>query len=197
HALPRGWTCDDVSAEARETCRNWFYKTACIRELLPRILIEAALLPCYRFLANEDEFGQILGRLSTLVRGVGNPMVAVYCRCFVAAAGAEVAPRESAHAVASLQDYLFSLQEVQQGKLEGYLRANQFGLSEYLHLHAPAIDWLLGVVGPGAPRGVFTSILAHYRNHCGILEVLRLILIHFSPEHYAPFALEMALLIKQ
>lgn len=79
-------------------------------------------------------------------------MVAVYCRCFVAAAGAEVAPRESAHAVASLQDYLFSLQEVQQGKLEGYLRANQFGLSEYLHLHAPAIDWLLGVVGPGAPR---------------------------------------------
>ncbi|CAM9315551.1 unnamed protein product, partial [Ectocarpus sp. 6 AP-2014] len=197
HALPRGWTCDDVSAEARETCRNWFYKTACIRELLPRILIEAALLPCYRFLANEEEFGQILGRLSTLVRGVGSPMVAVYCRCFVAAAGAEVAPRESAHAVASLQDYLFSLQEVQQGKLEGHLRANQFDLSEYLHLHAPAIDWLLGVVGPGAPRGVFTSILAHYRNHCGILEVLRLILNHFSPEHYAPFALEMALLIKQ
>lgn len=38
--LPKGWTCDDIGAIARETCRNWFYKTACIRELLPRILIE-------------------------------------------------------------------------------------------------------------------------------------------------------------
>ncbi|CAN0549073.1 unnamed protein product, partial [Ectocarpus sp. 8 AP-2014] len=46
HALPRGWTCDDVSAEARETCRNWFYKTACIRELLPRILIEVGARVC-------------------------------------------------------------------------------------------------------------------------------------------------------
>ncbi|CAM9977898.1 unnamed protein product [Sphacelaria rigidula] len=50
------------------------------------------------------------GRLSTLVRGVGDPMVAVYCRCFIAAAGHKIAPLETAHAASSLQDYLFSLQ---------------------------------------------------------------------------------------
>lgn len=50
---------------------------------------------------------------------------------------------------------------------------------------------------PHVPQAVFTSILTHYRNHCGSLEVLRLILTHFSSEHYAPFALDMALLIKQ
>lgn len=79
-------------------------------------------------------------------------MVAVYCRCFVAAAGAKIAPKETAHAVASLQDYLFSLQEVRHGKMDLYLRTSRLGKAEYLHLQAPAVDWLFAVVGPGAPR---------------------------------------------
>jgi hypothetical protein len=36
-ALPENFTSAEVNIHAKETCRNWFYKTACIRELLPRM----------------------------------------------------------------------------------------------------------------------------------------------------------------
>ena len=71
-----------VSDIAKETCKNWFYKIASIRELVPRLYVELAILKCYNFLA-KDDYSNALQRLCTMIRGIGNPLVATYCRAYL------------------------------------------------------------------------------------------------------------------
>lgn len=94
-----------VPEAAKETCRNWFYKIASIRELIPRIYIEAAILHSYHFIKSElvyslkqfltfyfififySEQNTAALRLIKMVRGIGNPLVAWYARCYLCRIG--------------------------------------------------------------------------------------------------------------
>ncbi|XP_019058397.1 PREDICTED: UPF0505 protein [Tarenaya hassleriana] len=71
----------DICSEAKETCYNWFCKIGSLRELLPRIYLELAILPCWQFLI--DQPIEVLDRLLMMVRGVANPLASSYCRLYM------------------------------------------------------------------------------------------------------------------
>ena len=52
HQLPKHFKPEYVTETAKETCRNWMYKIASIRELVPRIYVEIAVFKSYSFLEN-------------------------------------------------------------------------------------------------------------------------------------------------
>lgn len=84
--MPENFTCEMVPDAVKDTCLNWFYKIASIRELLPRLYLEIAILKSYSFLT-QSEFNQILLRLTHTIRGIGDPLAAAYARCYLCRVG--------------------------------------------------------------------------------------------------------------
>ncbi|MES1910817.1 MAG: hypothetical protein MHM6MM_003346 [Cercozoa sp. M6MM] len=76
---------EQVHPRARVLCDNWFFKVVCIRELLPRILIELALLPCYLFVSpGKDAMLETCLRVADAIRGIADPQVAAFVRAYCA-----------------------------------------------------------------------------------------------------------------
>lgn len=187
----------DVPTEAKETCRNWFYKIACIRELLPRIYVEIALLKCYRFLS-DNEFQQIFLRIGSLIRGLGDPIVSLYCRLYLVVVSSEVAPEITAHLPGLLQDILFGFQMLKEPNHLAKLKKYKLTEAEYSHLLSPAVEFLLKIVAKKSisTKELFQALLQSYRDYSMDLMVLRHFMEAFDPRFYAHGALGMVALIK-
>jgi hypothetical protein len=147
-----------MPAIAKEICRNWFYKIACIREVLPRIYIEVALFKCYRFLTDTD-FLPILSRLGSIVRGLGDPMVSLYLRTYLVVVSHAVVPNETTFAQSMLEDVLVTLSVVQEPYMIKELARCNLPSSTYYHLLSPGVEWIVRTVGRSASREVFQTML--------------------------------------
>ena len=192
--LPENFTSAEVPTGAKETCRNWFYKIACIRELLPRLLIEITLIKCYRFIC-DDDIPMILSRLASVSRGLGDPLVSLYARTAISLFGSELSVNKN-YLTNMVSDQLFSFQMLFSEQHEQRLKGWNLKHAEYVALMPPGLGWLLKCVAKNATKDAFQSILHSYRDNCNDAMVLNVIIEAFDASYYAHGSLGMITLIK-
>nr|SVE69681.1 EOG090X02HV [Eubosmina coregoni] len=194
HQLPKHFKPEYVPETARETCRNWMYKISSVRELLPRIYVEMAVLKSYSFLMNTS-FSEILIRLSRSIRGIGNPLVAVYARCYLMRVGREKFIRDQSFVVANVTDFLLSYNQLYSASLQTELTVFRTDLSHYLSLYTPALDWMMQTL---ARFGQYSALDAVWQQCFSLTEpgLLWLSILSQFPEDFVhPKCIDLALCI--
>lgn len=147
--LPDNFTPEMVPEPAKETCQNWFYKIASIRELLPRFYIEAAILKCYNFL-DKHELDRALIRLTGICRGFGDPLVELYARCYLCRVGLDLST-EYRYLLENVNDTLKIYHTIFNNGTRAELMRKNIEIHSYLTLYIPAINWLLLGLSATAP----------------------------------------------
>ncbi|XP_068761275.1 VPS35 endosomal protein-sorting factor-like [Montipora capricornis] len=193
--LPENFTPDQVPDSAKETCRNWFYKIASVRELIPRFYVETAILKSYNFLTT-GEFSQALVRLTKIIRGMGDPLVAVYARTYICRVGILVAPDVREHLIENLFSFIVCYKQLQSDSVQNILAEQRLEMPQYLQLYPPALDWILQCIAQKSPESTLTDILNRCKQECNSALLLNSIITAFKPEYIAERALQFTELIR-
>ncbi|KAI0496621.1 hypothetical protein KFK09_022942 [Dendrobium nobile] len=139
-SLPESFLSVDVSSQAKETCYNWFCKIGSIRELLPRIYLELAILHCWRFL--EDHHMHCLQRLTRMMRGLADPLASAYCHLYMAHRAALVHCKDTGYLIMSISDINFSLRRIISDK-EARKNDSDRNIKLTISLMEPTIEWIM------------------------------------------------------
>ncbi|XP_016960853.1 VPS35 endosomal protein sorting factor-like [Drosophila biarmipes] len=128
---------------ARDTCQNWFYKIASIRELLPRLYLELSIFKCYEFLSSSrEDYEQILQRLTHQLRGIADPLVSSYARCYLVRMGVTLTPSKT-YIRENFTDLFLIYPQIFRFVARFNLHPEIVTASSYLQLYAPAFDYML------------------------------------------------------
>jgi len=123
-----------LQAHCKETCRNWLFKIASIRELIPRLYIEIAVVKLYSFL-DSAEYEPAIGRLSRITRGIGDLLVAAYARSYLCRVGITVNTEVAPHLLSSFSDlYHTSSKQLKTEPIKAQLESENITLAQYVDL---------------------------------------------------------------
>uniref|UniRef100_A0A8C5U914 VPS35 endosomal protein-sorting factor-like n=1 Tax=Malurus cyaneus samueli TaxID=2593467 RepID=A0A8C5U914_9PASS len=198
-SLPDNFSPESVNDTAKETCLNWFFKIASIRELIPRFYVEAAILKCNKFLSKTG-ISECLPRLTSMIRGIGDPLVAVYARAYLCRVGMEVAPQLKESLNKNFFDFLLTFKQIHGDTVQNQLVVQGVEIPLYLTLYSPAIDWILQCIAYHAPDVTTFELMLSCIDlccvHCSAL-LLNSIMSAFRADFIAARSMDFIAMIKE
>uniref|UniRef100_A0A8C3H435 VPS35 endosomal protein-sorting factor-like n=1 Tax=Corvus moneduloides TaxID=1196302 RepID=A0A8C3H435_CORMO len=187
---------ESVNDTAKETCLNWFFKIASIRELIPRFYVEAAILKCNKFLSKTG-ISECLPRLTSMIRGIGDPLVAVYARAYLCRVGMEVAPQLKESLNKNFFDFLLTFKQIHGDTVQNQLVVQCVEIPLYLTLYSPAIDWILQCIAYHAPDVLLTEMMERCKKLGNNALLLNSVMSAFRAEFIAARSMDFIGMIKE
>ncbi|XP_075370720.1 VPS35 endosomal protein-sorting factor-like isoform X1 [Mycteria americana] len=195
-SLPDNFSPESVNDTAKETCLNWFFKIASIRELIPRFYVEAAILKCNKFLSKTG-ISECLPRLTSMIRGIGDPLVAVYARAYLCRVGMEVAPQLKESLNKNFFDFLLTFKQIHGDTVQNQLVVQCVEIPLYLTLYSPAIDWILQCIAYRAPEVLLTEMMERCKKLGNNALLLNSVMSAFRAEFIAARSMDFIGMIKE
>ncbi|KAL6975264.1 hypothetical protein U1Q18_024058 [Sarracenia purpurea var. burkii] len=177
-SLPENFEAKDVCVDAKETCNNWFFKIGSTRELLPRIYLELAILPCWRFLV--DRPVDVVQRLVMMTRGIADPLASTYCHLYMAYCAQKLPQHDIGYLVSCINDLQILLRRFLSAK-----EATDQKISEksrtLINLMEPPIEYIIKCI---IKESYHVSDDASCDNHSSLFIALPL-LVRLGGKHLA------------
>lgn len=186
----------EVPESAKETCRNWFYKIASIRELLPRLYVESAILKSLKFL-DPTEHSKVLKRLCLMARGIGDPLVAAFARCYLCRVASKTDPSNPDYSRLCFDDILSTYSQVVSTSKRLSVE-QKISFRKYFDLYSPAVEWILRSNTSLSQNQ--EELLPLMLEKCRVQRseiLLKAILVSFRPQLVANCATELIQMIKE
>jgi len=116
-----------------------------------------------------------------MIRGIGNPLIAVYARCYLCRVGLALNKTSDFKFVKeNFHDFLFTYQQLFESTVQNELVKQNVTLHSYLNLYSPALDWIMQVLVATLPESLLEEVLSRCkkqenRYHFKYLEIFNFI----------------------
>ncbi|KAK7320363.1 hypothetical protein VNO77_29773 [Canavalia gladiata] len=155
--LAENFEASNICADAKETCYNWFSKIGAVQELLPRIYLELAILPCWRFLL--DQPLDSLRRLVMMTRGLGDPVASAYCRLYMSHCAQKLPSHDIGYLVTCVNDIRVIFMQILAANERTHKHVKHYKKLQ-VSLMEPTIEYIMKCIFNGLSQRQVNEVLS-------------------------------------